>query len=239
MKHHKQISVADSLLEIEEQEARYGVRSLHEGDPKHLAEYQRLRGATFVKRLGWQIPIDAEGKEVDRYDSVEAKSFVSSHGVYGIHNREHLLGGIRLFTLRTWSDSMIENEFHANGMIPYHALRFLKSQYRCTDLLEVTRLCVQPSPTPPFRQLVVRDLIYAPLYSLAQATGRKLALGLADSLYFQVMRRAHFVFREIYTQRLNQRQGYALVVIDLWETIRSIRACGDAARAAKMLALCV
>jgi N-acyl-L-homoserine lactone synthetase len=238
MKHHKQTSVADSLLEIEEQQTRYGVRSLHEGDPKHLAEYQILRGITFVQRLGWQIPIDAEGKEADRYDSIEATSFVSSHGVYGINHQEHFLGGVRTFTLRSWSDSMIENEFHTVGMIPSHALRLLKSQYYYTDLLELTRLCVQPSPTPPFRQIVVRDLTYAAVYSLAQATGRGLALALVDSLYFQVMRRSHFVFREIYTQRLDQRRGYALVVIDLWETIRSIRARGDHARAARMLTLC-
>jgi N-acyl-L-homoserine lactone synthetase len=238
MKHHTQIAVADSLLEIEEQQTRYGVRSLHESDPKHLAEYQRLRGITFVERLGWQIPIDAEGKEVDRYDSVEAKSFVSSHGVFGINHREYLLGGVRIFTLRSWSDSMVENEFHNVGMIPHHALRLMRSQYHCTDLLELTRLCVQPSPTPPFRQMVVRDLTYAAVYALAQATGRGLALALVDSLYFQVMRRSHFVFREIYTQRLDQRQGHALVVIDLWETIRAIRARGDHARVARMLTLC-
>ena len=238
MKHHRQTSVVDPLLEIEEQQTRYGVRPLHEGNPKHLAEYQRLRGITFVQRLGWQIPIDAEGKDVDRYDSAEAKSFVSSHGVYGINQQEHFLGGVRIFTLRAWSDSMIENEFHTVGMIPYHALRLMKSQYHYRDLLELTRLCVQPSPTPPFRQIVVRDLTYAAVYALAQATGRGLALALVDSLYFQVMRRSHFVFREIYAQRLDQRQGYALVVIDLWDTIRSIRARGDHTRAARMLTFC-
>jgi N-acyl-L-homoserine lactone synthetase len=238
MKHQKQTLGEDSLFEIEEQGTRYGIRPLNEGNSQGLAEYQRLRGITFVQRLGWQIPVDAEGKEADRYDSVEATSFVSSHGVYGIHNQEHLLGGIRIFTLRSWSDSMIENEFHDNGMIPHHALRLLKSQYCCTDLLEVTRLCVQPSPVPPFRQMIVRDLIYAPLYSLAQATGRKLALALVDSLYFRVMCRGHFVLREIYTQRLDLRQGYALVVIDLWETINALRAYGDDARTARVLAFC-
>jgi N-acyl-L-homoserine lactone synthetase len=238
MKHQKQTLGVDLLFEIEEQGTRYGIRSLHEGDSKGLAEYQRLRGLTFVQRLGWQIPLDAEGKETDRYDSVDAKSFVSSHGVYGIHNREHFLGGVRILTLRAWSDSMVENEFHAAGMIPRYALQFLKHQYSCTDLLELTRLCVQPSPTTPFRQIIARDLTYAAVYALAQKTGRGLALALVDSLYFQVMRRANFIFREIYTHRLDQRRGYALVVIDLWETIRSIRARGDDARAARMLALC-
>jgi len=238
MKHQKQTSKANSLIEIEEQGTRYNVCSLHYGEPKRLAEYQRLRGITFAERLGWQIPIDDEGKDCDRYDSVEAKSFVSSHGVYGIHDREHLLGGVRILKLRTWNDSMIENEFHANGMIPHDALRHLKSHYHSTDLLELTRLCVHPAATPPFRQIVARDLTYAAVYALAQATGRDLALALVDSLYFQVMRRSNFIFREIYTQRLRQRNGYALVVIDLWETIRAIRARGDDARATRMLSLC-
>jgi N-acyl-L-homoserine lactone synthetase len=238
MKPQKQITGADSPLEIEEQGTRYRVSSLHDGDPKRLAEYQRLRALTFVQRLGWQIPVDAEGKEADHYDSVEAKSFVSLHGVYGLNNQEHFLGGVRIFTLRTWSDSMIENEFHTVGMIPQHTLQFLKRQYSCTDLLELTRLCVQPSPTAPFRQIIARDFTYASVYALAQKTGRRLALALVDSLYFQVMRRSNFIFREIYTHRLDQRQGHALVVIDLWETIRSIRAHGNDARAARMLALC-
>jgi N-acyl-L-homoserine lactone synthetase len=238
MKHQKQITGAASLLEIEEQGTRYRVSPLHEGDPKRLAEYQRLRGLTFVQRLGWQIPVDEEGKEADRYDSIEAQSFVSSHGVYGLNNQEHFLGGVRIFTLRTWSDSMVENEFHTIGMIPKHALQLMRRQYSCTDLLELTRLCVQPSPTAPFRQIIARDLTYAAVYALAQKTGRGLALALVDSLYFQVMRRANFIFRELHTHQLDQRRGHALVVIDLWETIRSIHAHGDDARAARMLALC-
>jgi len=238
MKHHKGTTKAHSHLEIEEQGTRYRVNALHEGDPKGLAEYQRLRGLTFVQRLGWQIPVDSEGKEVDRYDGSEAKSFVSSHGVYGLNHQEHFLGGVRVFKLRSWSDSMIENEFHENGMIPKHALQRMKSQYNYADLLELTRLCVQPSPTTPFRQIIVRDLTYATVYALAQKTGRGLALALVDSLYFQVMHRSNFTFREIYTHQLDQRRGHALVVIDLWKTICSIRARGDHARAARMLALC-
>lgn len=238
MKHHKRTLEADSHHEIEEQGTRYRVRPLHEGNPKGLTEYQHLRAFTFVQRLGWQIPVDAEGKEVDHYDSTDAKSFVSSHGVYGLNQQEHFLGGVRVFTLRSWSDSMIPNEFHANGMIPKHTLGHLKKHYSCTDLLELTRLCVQPSPTAPFRQIVARDLTYAAVYALSQKTGRGLALALVDSLYFQVMRRSNFIFREIFTHQLDERRGHALVVIDLWDTIRSIRARGDYARAARMLAFC-
>lgn len=229
---------ANSLVEFEEQGLLYGIRALQEEDARRLAEYQRLRGRAFVQRLGWQIPIDAEGREADRYDRREAHSFVSAHCVYGIDHQEHLLGGIRIFTLRDWSDSMVENEFHTVGMLPKHILHLLKSLYRCTDLLELTRLCVQPSPTPPFRQMVARDLTYASVYALAQATGRKYALALVDSVYFQVMRRSHFLFQEIYARRLGWPQGYALIIIDLWGTILALRAYGENARAERMLALC-
>jgi N-acyl-L-homoserine lactone synthetase len=238
MEQSKQTYGADSLVAIEQHGAQYEVRALNDGDSKRRAEYQRLRGVTFVQRLGWQVAIDSEGRETDRYDSIEANDFVSAHCVYGINHREHLLGGVRILTLRSWSDSMVENEFHTIGMLPMHALHLLKSQYRCIDVLELTRLCVQPFPTPPFRQMVARDLTYATVYALAQATGRTYALALVDSLYFQVMRRAHFLLREIYSQRLDQRRGYALVVIDLWGTIRALRACGEDARVGRMLALC-
>lgn len=227
-----------SLIEIEEQGTRYGVRVLNDDDTQRLAEYQYLRGMTFVQRLGWQIATDLEGRDVDRYDNAESRSFVSEHCVYGMNHREHLLGGIRIFTLRDWSDSMVENEFHSIGMLPEQTLHLLKSQYRCTDLLELTRLCVHPSPIPPFRQMVARDLTYAAVYELAQATGRGYALGLADSLYFQVMQRAHFRFQNFYTHQLDRRQGYALVVIDLWGTVRALRARGEDARVGRMLALC-
>ncbi len=238
MEHQVPTCEVDSLVEIEEQGTRYGIRSLNDSDSRRLAEYQHLRGVTFVQRLGWQIPIDSEGREIDRYDRVEANSFVSAHCVYGINQREHLLGGVRILTLRSWSDSMVENEFHTVGMLPRRALQTLKGQYDCTDLLELTRLCVQPVPTPPFRQTVARDLTYAAIYALAQATGRGHALALVDSLYFQIMRRSHSIFREIYTQQLGQRRGYALVVIDLWGTLRALRACGEDARVGRILTLC-
>jgi N-acyl-L-homoserine lactone synthetase len=239
MQQQTQIAPVDSRFEIEEQGTRYGVLPLHESAPYHLHEYQRLRGVTFAQRLGWQIPIDSEGRDADRYDNLTAKSFVKAHGVYGInHHREQILGGVRVLKLRIWSDSMVENEFYTNGMLPDQALQLLESQYRSTDLLELTRLCVQHVPPPPFRQDVVRDLTYAAVYALSKATGRGLALALVDSLYFQVMRRSHFIFREIYRHRLDQRGGYALVVIDLWTTIQAIRVHGEHARVARMLSLC-
>ena len=239
MQPQTQMSPVDSRIEVEEQGMRYGVLPLHPENPKPLAEYQRLRGEVFVRRLGWQIPIDEEGREADRYDSVAAKSFVRSHGVFGLHqHREQLLGGVRISTLRIWSESMVENEFYTNGMLPDHALQTLEREYRSTDLLELTRLCVQHVPIPPFRRDVTRDLTYAAVYALAQTTGRKLALGLADSQYFKIMRRAHFIFQEFYRHQLEQRGGYALVVIDLWGTIRALRAHGEYARVERMLSLC-
>lgn len=236
--YNQQICEKEVSVDIEERGTQYRVRTLSESDAWRLAEYQRLRGITFVQRLGWQIPVDSEGREVDRYDRVEAGSFVSTHCVYGVDQQECLLGGVRILTLRDWSDSMVENEFHTSGMIPEWALQQLKSQYRCTNLLEVTRLCVQPTPTPPFRQAVARDLVYASAWALAQATDRAHLLVLVDALYFQIMRRGHWVFQEIYSYNPDPRHGHVLMVIDLWRSIRALRAHGKEAQAARILALC-
>ncbi|HEX7733926.1 MAG TPA: acyl-homoserine-lactone synthase [Ktedonobacteraceae bacterium] len=226
-------------LNASEQEMRYGVRTLSNNDTQRLAEYQRLRGSTFVQRLGWQIPVDSEGRDVDRYDKLdEARSFISTHCTYGIDQQEHLLGGVRILTLRDWNDSMIENEFRSCGMFPQEALLLLKRQHHYDELLELTRFCVRSKPAP-YKLPIARDLTYAAVYAQSLATGRAFALGVADFLYYQVMRRSHFHFTDFYTYRLNQRGGYALVVIDLWETIRSLLAHGEEARVKRMLLLCV
>lgn len=238
MGQHQQLCERETLVDIEERGTQYRVRTLGNNDVQRLAEYQRLRGATFVQRLGWRIPVDSEGREVDRYDRFEASSFVSTHCVYGVDQQESLLGGVRILKLRDWSDSMVENEFHTSGMIPAWALQCLRSQYRCTDLLEVTRLCVQPTPTPPFRQAVARDLVYASAWALAQATDRAYLLVLVDALYFQIMRRGHWVFREIYSYNSDQRHGYVLMIVDLKSSLHSLMAHGREAQAARILALC-
>lgn len=217
-------------------------------DPKNVKrqnEYQRLRAQTFVDRLGWNIPVDSEGRERDHYDQ-RTHEVVGAHCVYGMDRTftEHLLAGIRVFQLRDWHDSMVMNEFRSIGMIPEVIQTRLRLDYDCDELLELTRFCVQrgrwygsPSLSSCFNNQIARDLAYATVFAQAKYTGRSKALSLVGARYLQVMRRSNFVFREVYARR-SRHHGYALIVIDLWETIRSIRASGDRQRADRMLSLC-
>ncbi len=234
---------------VERQGQRYDVRCLGSNIVK-LSEYQRLRTAIFVKQFGWNVPVDAEGRERDRYDQ-QLGDVVSIHCVYGVSREEteHLLGGMRVFELHTWKNSMTMNEFHEAGMIPSHVLRNLETHYDCNNVLELTRFCMQRGhrylPLDPvgttnngFNLVVARDLTYAAVYAKAEQTGRTLALGIANVGYLRIMRRSHFVFEEIHTQDLKTRDGFALVMIDLPATIRAIRASGQIERAECMMALC-
>src|SRR5579859_6420912 len=91
-------------------------------------------------------------------------------------NAQHLLSGVRLFSLQDWNESMIMNEFHNVGMIPEHVLFLLQDRYSCTDLLELTRFCVQrgrwyypANSLSSFSNQVARDLTYATVYAQAQS----------------------------------------------------------------------
>lgn len=222
----------------------YLIRHISRYDTHRQDEYLRLRADIFVRSLGWQIPVDERGRECDHYD-FEENSNVSMYGIYGQgEQQEHLLSGVRLFCLQDWRDSMITNEFHQVGMIPDYILYALQDRYNGKDLLELTRFCVQrgrwyqpPGSLNNFSNQIARDLTYAAVYAKAQSTGRRKALALVDRGYLQVMKRSHFVFKEIYA-RQEQHQGYTLTVIDLWDTIHAIKAAGDFARAQRMLALC-
>lgn len=233
------------------------VRRLDSQDTARQDAYQRLRATRFVSHLGWQIAVDAQGRERDQYDlRADPSIFVS--GVYGvegmgaasgagvIQDAEVLLGGVRIFALRDWQDSMVTNEFASVGMLPDTALASLTRQYACQDLLEITRLCVQrghwypsaASASPRFPCAIARDLVYAAVYQVAEQTGRELALALVTTGYAQVMQRSHFVFREIMTHHPQVSSGYALTVIDLAATFQAIDAAGESARAERMTALC-
>jgi len=236
--------------EIVVQGQRYRIRQIDWPDSLRQSEYQRLRAEIFVKQLGWNIPVDLFGRERDRYDQ-KASPTISVYCVYGIDSMhmEHLLGGVRIFQLRDWDGSMVVNEFHDAGMIPGRVLQLLENRYDCGELLELTRLCVQrghwyipphvhDKSFPGFRCAVARDLTYASVYSVAGRTQRWCALALVDAGYLRVMKRSHFVFEEVYSQQRETRQGYALTIIDLPATIRSIREVGESERAERMMALC-
>jgi N-acyl-L-homoserine lactone synthetase len=219
---------------FEEDDARYRVRyNVMDDDRQH--EYQLLRAEIFVHQKGWNIPLDAQGRERDRYDHCNATVHV--HCVYGVAECEYLLAGIRVLTLGTWADSMVVNEFSDAGMISEEIVQLLQCQ-NCTQFLELTRFCVQRGrwsfvPHGRFNHQIARDLTYATAYFQALQTGRTRALALVDADYLKVMKRSHFVFQEIY-----RAHSYALVAIDLWATISSIVRAGDRKRAQCMLALC-
>lgn len=228
------------LLQTNEGDRNYIVRHISWYDLERQDEYQRLRAETFVESLGWQIPVDSEGREQDHYDA-EKSPEIRVYGVYGQDKQaEYLLGGVRLFSLWNWEDSMIMNEFRTLGMVHEGALRYLLT-LDCRDFMEITRLCVRrgrwyyPLKHSPcaFNCAVARDLTYAGAYALANETQRGKAVGIADLHYIQVMRRSHFVFTEISFAR-----GVSLVIIDLWKTICAIEQAGDEARAKRMFALC-
>lgn len=228
--------------------AYYSSMCVHHIAPHDMArqsEYQRLRTAIFVQQLGWDVPVDEEGRERDHYDLRDDPS-ISVHCVYGEHaNTEYLLGGVRIFELHSWNNSMVTNEFRTVGMIPDSVLTCLKNQYDYHQLLELTRFCVQrgrwytpPSISTRFNCVTARDLTYAAVYKMAEKTGRWKALALVDTNYLQVMKRSHFVFQQLYTHYTREKFGYSLTIIDLYATLRAIRAAGEFARAERMIALC-
>ncbi|QBD77015.1 hypothetical protein EPA93_13775 [Ktedonosporobacter rubrisoli] len=235
------------IYDAREQGHRYCIRRIDWHDVSKQQEYQRLRAEIFVKRLGWTLLVDPEGCESDRYDQIDDET-INIYGVYGIDHREreHLLAGVRIFQLRCWNDSMVVNEFAEAGMIPDPILTYLKDHYNCDDLLELTRLCVQrgrwycPSALQDssFSCAVARDLIYALAYAQAEQTHQRYTIGIVHTGYLRVMKRSHFVFKELYTHHVDRRGGYALAVVDLAATIHAIRAAGEHERAGRMLALC-
>jgi N-acyl-L-homoserine lactone synthetase len=212
-----------------------------------LRAYQQLRAEIFVKQLGWNIPVDADRCERDRYDQTMEQA-VSIYGVTGVAETqdECFLGGIRIFELHSWNESMIFNEFATAEMIPAWVFRLLEDEYHYSDVLELSRFCtfrnrsyyVSQTSSVRFNPMVVRDLTYAAVFRLAEKTGRHLALALVDAHYCRVMKRSHFVFREIYSQQLETPQGYALTMIDLAATIQTIQAVGNGESAERMTVLC-
>ncbi len=235
-----------------EQEQSYCIRHLHRYDFIRHNAYQRLRANIFVKQLGWDIPVDSRGRERDRYDEMD-EDCVQIACVYGKGNwrgAEYLLGGVRTLILKNWDDSMTVNEFHLIGMIPPSIVSLLKERYDPTDLLEITRLCLQrghiyePQREAArhrvlrFNLAVARDLVYATVYSLVEQTGRKRGLLIVDRYYLRVMQRSHFVFEELYSSAQGGKKGYSLTILDLHATIFAMEKAGAYDRIQRMLSLC-
>lgn len=217
----------------------YAVRQLAISDGC-TSDYFRLRGSTFVEQLGWNLPVDEEGRERDHYDG---KQGVSIYGVFGKSSEEeYLLGGGRVFELHTWEDSMIPNEFRT--MISEEALCQLQA-FDCTNTLEFNRICVRrgrwfspPDVSLSFNLLPVTDLIYSAVYRQAEESKRKYVVGIVDTFYYRILKRSLFDVKEVYSRNLDGGQGYAVVIIDLRATISSLRSAGKHEKAKRLLALC-
>lgn len=232
----------------------YAVRLLDWNDLPGQTAYQQVRGEVFVGERGWDLPLDTEGRESDRYD-VGGGQAIKVYGVLAAPDQarggdEELIGGVRVFQLRHWDDSMLRHEFRKAGMFPSEVLDDLELRFDARKMVELTRLCVRPRrrhtlpkrglrPTPPSYDLgIARDLVYAGAYAGAEAEGRRYALGVTDGLYLRVMQRSHFVFDTLFDGGMHRRGGYGLVLIDLVATVRAIHACGETARAERMLLCC-
>lgn len=241
------VNEAKDRTDVFERGQLYRIRHLSWNDLPRQSEYQRLRTEVFVNQLGWEIPISEDQREYDRYD-IGGGQAINVYCVYGLlGDREHLLGGLRIFRLRTWDDSMVMHEFRQAGMIPDTTLRELAKRYEASDLIELTRLCVQAgrwyrpldaTDEQAFNLTTARDFTYAAAYHEADTIDRGIALAIVDSLYLRVMRRSHFVLDEVYSRNLDSRDGYALVAVDLAATIRAIRDAGADDRADRMTILC-
>jgi N-acyl-L-homoserine lactone synthetase len=222
----------------------YCVRQIDWKDTVRHADYQRLRAEVFVGQRHWDLPLEADGRECDRYDVGGGRNI----HVYTVYTRsldgfEQLLGGVRVFTLRHWGESMIAHEFLRAGMVPPQVVEEIRCEYDAENLVELTRLCVIPgrhrgAPVPHADLAVARDLVYSSAYAAAAAVGRTYAIGLTDEVYARVMRRSHFVFETLYSQRQHGLGDCSLVLIDLVQTIHAIRAAGEHERAARMLLGC-
>lgn len=238
------LSLSPILFQYGDLDRSYQIRRIAWDDAERQDGYQRLRATTFVEQLGWDIPVDAEGRERDRYDCM-ADTSIRTYGVYGnVEQAEHLLGGLRIFSLQCWEDSMVFNEFRAAGMIPEQVIYHLKTQYDCHNVLELTRFCVrrgrwyapfgsESRKDHLFSCIIARDLTFAAAYAVAEETERQQFIGIASAAYCRVLRQSRFVFQEIY-----QGSGISLVLIDVWRTIQALRMAGSWSQVDRMLALC-
>jgi hypothetical protein len=137
---------------------------------------------------------------------------------------------------------MLWNEFQAANMIPSDILKMIQEKYDASLTLELTRFCTRRSTghEKAFDLSVVRDYTYASVYAYAERLNRPYALALVHQSYFLALKRHHFVFETLYTnfEASNKTGKYALIMLNLPETIRSFQTFHQQKRAYRMMALC-
>ena len=85
----------------------------------------RDRAAQFVERHGWEIPVDADGREIDQYDPLDPIYLIVCEG-------DRHLGSMRFLpsTGRT--------------MVMEHFAHLAPEDFAQGDLVECTRFCIAP-----------------------------------------------------------------------------------------------
>jgi N-acyl-L-homoserine lactone synthetase len=259
----------------EESDHRYAVRHLAWDDYARHAAYQTLRAQVFVYQQGWDVPVSHDGREFDRYD-VGGGHAIHVACIFGADDDhvEHLLAGVRIFRLRSWSEAMLAHEFIQTGMVPPKLLNDLEERLSPNSVLELTRLCVFPrrlgsrkpdaqppalnlsamsvptrsdappyavNDTPPqwtYAANIARDLCYASVYAFAEAYDRRYLVALIEKPLFHALVRSGFVVEALHTIGDDQRRGYVVVLLDLYESMLRFRATGRQEQADRFLAVC-
>lgn len=248
------VALSNLPVDVEIAGVTYRLTEIDWSDTSRLHAYQQLRRAVFIDKLGWSLSPDAHGGETDRYDIGGGRA-IRVYGVFGVlpDGEEVILGGVRIFFLRTWAESMLANEFSEAGVVPKDVMSRTVAALRANDYLELTRLCVRPGrryvasgerggdASVAFDLAIARDLVYGAVYAAAEVSWRRQAIALVDRVLVRMLARSRFAITTVYdntTPGLTGRASVALVTIDLGATITSLRLAGNSGQAERLLVAC-
>lgn len=126
----------------------------------------RDRTAQFVGRRGWELSVDAQGREIDQYDDLRPTYLIYSDGAGG-----HL-GSLRLLpsTGRT--------------MIAEHFAHLAPDGFQKSDVVECTRFCIAPNAPGH-----VSAALFLAVLELGLARGWSGSYGLFDGRMIRVYQR--------------------------------------------------
>lgn len=134
--------------------------------PNLRDEMFRHRRAQFVERLGWDLPVDEAGREIDQYDAIRP-IYIVSQGLDGRHN-----GSLRL--LPTTGRTMTAEHF--SDLMP--------TGFRDRGTQECTRFCIAPGAPA-----TVSAELFLAVLDLGLARGLKGAYGVFDARMMRVYQR--------------------------------------------------
>ena len=143
--------------------------------PRLFDDMFRARAVVFSDRLGWDVKV-RDGREIDRYDTLENPVYLMS-----LDSSGQLRGSLRL--LPTTGQAMLHNEFAEFFDEPL--------DIRSPLVWECTRFCVHPlrSINPEDSGRSVSSELLIGLCELAAASGIDQIVGLYDYAMIRVYRR--------------------------------------------------